>query len=157
MALFDKKKRDRRINQDNAVEIPVYGPHDTLCAQDYRLPFMLATFEQGFEQRCKTWLKNAAPDMYNRGYMDLLIDRLEQEALAMLDNQQVDHQSAVYELSKVWVGDKIKAETKLAETQAEKAVVEREIKQLQRIYHKGTAYEILDENKNEDEEDSDNE
>ena len=157
MALFNKKKRDRRINQDNAVEIPVYGPHDTLCAQDYRLPFMLATFEQGFEQRCKTWLKNATPDMYNRGYMDLLVDQLEKEALVMLDNQQVDHQSVIYELSKVWVGDKIKAEAKLTETQAEKTVVKREIKQLERIYHKGTAYEFLDENKNEDEEDNDNE
>jgi hypothetical protein len=141
MAWFKKKERDRRINQDNEVEIPVYGPHDTLCTQEYRLPYLLSTFEQGFEQRCRTWLKNAKPDMFNRGYMDLLIDELEQEALVMLDIQEADHQRAIYELSKIWKGDQIKGETKLRETVAERKEVEEELKRLERIYHKGTAYE----------------
>lgn len=146
MPLFKKREKDRRINLDNIVEIPVYGPHDTLCAQDYRLPYLLASFEQGFEQRCRTWLKNAAPDRYNRGYMDLVIDQLEEEALVMLELQSVDHESVIHELTKIWGGDKIKAEAKLAETQAESERVDYEIRRLERIYHKGTAYECLEEN-----------
>lgn len=144
MVLFRSKKpdKDRRINQDStSVDIPVYGPHDTLCAQDYKLPYMLSTFEQGFEQHCKTWLQNANPDMYNRGYMDMLITQLEQEAVVMLDIQEVDHQSAIYELAKIWIGDQIKAETKLEEVVREKAVVEQKIRQLENIYHRGTAFE----------------
>ncbi|MGI6095688.1 MAG: hypothetical protein ACOYBL_09680 [Lachnospiraceae bacterium] len=148
MKLFGKKReKDRRINQDNlSVEIPVYGPHDTLCAQDYKLPYMLSTFEQNFEQRCKTWLQNAKPDMYNRGYMDLLIDQLEREAVIMLDIQEVDHQSAIFELAKIWTGDQIKAKTKLENTEAERMAVEKEIRQLEGIYYRGTAYEAWDEN-----------
>ncbi len=144
MALFRSKKpdRDRRINQDNtSVDIPVYGPHDTLCAQDYKLPCLFSNFEQDFEQRCKAWLQNANPDMYNRGYMDMLIDQLEREAVIMLDIQEVDHQGAIYELAKIWTGDQIKAETKLTDIVGEKAAVEQEIRQLESIYHKGTAFE----------------
>lgn len=147
MALFRSKKtdRDRRINQDNSsVDIPVYGPHDTLCAQDYTLPYLLSTFEQSFEQCCKKWLQNAKPDMYNRGYMDMLINRLEHEAVVMLGIQEVDHQSAIYELAKIWTADQIKAETKLAEIVREKTAVEQEIRQLESIYHKGTAFENFD-------------
>lgn len=159
MALFRKKQeKDRRINQDNiSVEIPVYGPHDTLCAQDYKLPYMLSLFEQDFEQRCKTWLQNARPDMYNRGYMDMLIDQLEREAVVMLDIQEVDHQSAIFELAKIWTGDQIKAKTKLADTVAEKTAVEQEIRQLEGIYHKGTAYETCNWNAFESKEDDVNE
>ena len=142
MVLFRRKQeKDRRINQDNIVEIPVYGPHDTLCAQDYKLPYKLSSFEQNFEQRCKTWLQNAGPDMYNRGYMDLLINQLEREAVVMMDIQEADHHSAIYELEKIWIGDQIKAKTKLADTVAEKTTVGQTIRQLEGIYHKGTAYE----------------
>lgn len=142
MSLFRRKERDRRINRDNGVQIPVYGPHDTLCAQDYKLPYLLANFEQNFEQRCKQWLKNADPDMFNRGYMDLLIDQLEREALVMLDNQEVDHQSVIFELAKIWIGDQIRAETKLAGVLEEESNIECEIKRLESIYYKGTAYEF---------------
>lgn len=147
MALFRSKKtdRDRRINQDNiSVDIPVYGPHDMLCAQDYKLPYLLSTFEQDFEQRCKTWLQNANPDMYNRGYMDMLVNQLENEAVVMLDIQEVDHQGAIYELAKIWIGDQIRAETKLADIVREKASVDQEIRQLESIYRKGTAFENFD-------------
>ena len=144
MAFWKKNKEmDRRINRDNSVEVPVYGPHDLLCAQDYRLPHMLAEFEKEFEERCRNWLRNATPDMYNTGYMDILIDELEQEALVNLDIQEVDHQGAIYELGKVWIGDLIKAETKLSETAAEKKAVETELSQLESIYYKGTAYEAF--------------
>lgn len=155
MGIF--KKKDRRINKDNTVTIPVYGPHDTLQPQDYFIPQMLSMFEQCFEQRCKTWLKNARPDQYNRGYMDLIIDELEAEALVMLDVQSVDHESAIYDLVKVWIGDKIKAEAKLKETQEERKAVNCDIKHLEGIYYKGTAYERLEETMVENKEGEENE
>lgn len=140
-----KKDKDRRINKDNnAVTIPVYGPHDTLCAQDYKVPLMLSEFETVFEQRCKAWLRNAKPDMYNAGYMDILIDQFEKEAIVMIENQKIDHLSAIYELCKIWNGDKIKAEVKLEEVVLERQEVEKTLHLLERIYNKGTAYEELE-------------
>lgn len=139
-----KKDKDRRINKDNnTVAIPVYGPHDTLCAQDYKVPPMLSEFETGFEQRCKVWLRNAKPDMYNAGYMDILIEQFEKEAMVMIENQKVDHLNAIYELCKIWNGDKIKVEVKLEEVALERQEVEKTLHLLERIYNKGTAYEEL--------------
>ena len=139
-----KKDKDRRINKDNnVVSIPVYGPHDTLCAQDYKLPPMLSEFESGFEQRCKAWLRNAKPDMYNAGYMDILIDQFEKEATVMLENQKVDHLNAICELCKIWDGDKIKAEVKLEDVVIERQEIEKNLSLLEKIYNKGTAYEEM--------------
>ena len=143
MAIFKKRKQNRNINQDETTEIPVYGPHDTLCAQNYKIPYLLASFEQGFEQRCRAWLKNAKPDQYNRGYMDLLINQLEKEAFQMLDLQEIDHRDVIYELVKIGTGDQIKAKAKLAETLKEKDSVEQDLQRLEHIFYKGTAYEIL--------------
>jgi len=84
MSIFKKREQNRIINQDETTEIPVYGPHDTLCAQNYKIPYLLASFEERFEERCRAWLKNAKPDRYNRGYMDLLIDQLENEAFLQI-------------------------------------------------------------------------
>ena len=139
-----KKEKDRRMNRDsNTVAIPVYGPHDTLCAQDYKIPPLLSEFESGFEERCKAWIRHAKPDMYNYGFMDVLIEQFEKEAIVMIENQKVDHQNAIYELSKIWVGDKIKAEAKLEEVACERQSVEKHIHLLERIYYKDTAYETL--------------
>lgn len=141
MSLFNRKREDRRINRDNEVPIPVYGPHDTFSAADYKLAYLLAEFEHNFEHTCKSWLANAKPDMYNRSYMDLMIDQLMTESLKSLDAQEVDHQSSIYELAKVWSADLIKARFKLDETKAMKAEVNQELVKLERIYHKGTSYE----------------
>lgn len=144
MSILKKREQNRNINQDEGTEIPVYGPHDTLCAQSYRIPYMLGSFEENFEQRCKEWLKSAKPDMYNRGYMDMLIEQLEKEALVMLDLQEIDHRNVIYELVKIGTGDQIKAEAKLAETLKEKKSVEQEVHQLEHIFYKGTSYENID-------------
>lgn len=142
MAISKKRERNRIINQDETREIPVYGPHDSLCAQNYKIPYLLASFEEHFEERCRAYLKSAQPDRYNRGYMDLLIDQLEKEAFQMLDLQEVDHRDVIYELVKIGTGDQMKAKAKLAETLKEKESVEQELQQLERIFYKGTAYEI---------------
>ena len=144
--MFWKKiEKDRRINRDNnVVSIPVYGPHDTLCAQDYKIPIMLSEFEAAFEQRCKAWLRNAKPDMYNAGYMDILIEQFEKEAMVMIENQKVDHINAIHELCKIWTGDKIKAEVKLEEVIQEQHEVEKSLCVLECIYNKETAYELID-------------
>lgn len=144
MSIFKKREQNRIINQDETTEIPVYGPHDTLCAQNYKIPYLLASFEERFEERYRAWLKNAKPDRYNRGYMDLLIDQLENEAFQMLDLQEIDHRDVIYELVKIGTGDQIKAEAKLAATLKEKDSVEQELQRLEHIFYKGTAYESHD-------------
>lgn len=141
MSFIKHFERDRRINKDSGIEIPVYGPHDLLCAQDYKLSPMFVDFEQSFEQYCKTWLKNATPDMFNKAYMDSLITEYEKEGLISLDIQEVDHLSVIYELGKVWVGDRIKAEMKLNEITKEKAAIDYEILRLEKIYYNGTIYD----------------
>ena len=154
MGLFGRKEKDkdRRINQDHSsVNIPVYGPHDTLCPQDYKLSSLISSFEANFEERCKTWLQQANPDMYNRGYMDLLIDQLQAEAISVLDIQEVDHQGAIYELGKIWTGDKVKADKKLEDTLQEEADVARELSHLEKIYHNKTSFEAFDIDLEEDE------
>lgn len=141
MSLFNRKKDDRRINRDNEVPIPVYGPHDIITAADYKLAPFLSDFEKSFENICKSWLVKASPDMYNRSYMDLRIEKLMEEALKSLDTQEVDHRGAIYELTKVTSADIIKAQFKLDETETMKSEVDKELAKLEKIYYKGTAYE----------------
>lgn len=70
--------------EEESVKLPVYGPHDTLVAKDYQVPVSLIYFEKNFENGCKEWLKQAKPDMYNKGYMKMLIDKVRAEALVEL-------------------------------------------------------------------------
>ena len=62
----------------------------------------------------------AKPDMYNKGYMNMLIDKVRKEALAELDEQEVFLKRVIYELGKIWRGDEVKAMGKLAEIKVEK-------------------------------------
>ena len=132
-----KKKKEKEEEQ---VKIPVYGPHDTLVAQDYQTPVSLAYFEQNFESYCKEWLEQAKPDMYNKGYMDMLIDKVRAEALVELDNEEVFHKRVIYELGKIWRGDEVKANGKLVETKAARKELEEELKKIQWIYYQHTAF-----------------
>ena len=61
----------------------------------------------------------------------------------MIENQKVDHLNAIYELGKIWDGDKIKAEVKLEEVVIERQEVEKSLRLLEYIYNKGTAYEEI--------------
>ena len=146
MMKINKREKRHRFNNDTVVDIPVYGPHDMLGPQDYIVPQLIAEFESGFEVKCKQWLKKAKPDMYNRGYMDMLINKLEKEAISQLDVQRVTHESAVYELAKVWEGDRLKAEAKLKEIEIEKRDLDTDIVRLEKIYYKGTAFDTANSN-----------
>lgn len=129
----------RRKNKD--VVIPVLGPHDNLSAQEYKIPSLLENFEAGFEQICRRYLQHTNPDEYNCSYMDLRIDQLEKQALVMLEDQEVSHQSVIVNLGKIWIGDEIRAEIKLAQVLEEKKNIEIEIEKTERVYYHKTAFE----------------
>lgn len=142
MSLFRKKQEDRRINTEyNEVPVPVVGPHDGLTATDYKLAVQLAEFESDFERKCKQWLANAKPDPYNRGYMDLMIDELKNDALKSLNAQEADHQKVICDLNGVWKADLVKARASLEQTRKLREDTDRELDKLERIYFRGTAYE----------------
>lgn len=134
--------------EEESVKLPVYGPHDTLVAKDYQVPVSLIYFERNFENGCKEWLKQAKPDMYNKGYMKMLIDKVRAEALVELDDEEVLHKRVIYELAKSWKGDEVKANGKLAETKAARKEVEEDLKKIERIYYQHTAFapEYLNQN-----------
>ena len=134
-------KKKKAVEQEEPVILPVYGPHDTLVAQDYQTPASLAFLEQNFESCCKECLEKAKPDMYNKGYMNMLIDKVRKEALAELDEQEVFLKRVIYELGKIWRGDEVKAMGKLAEIKVEKKEVEEDLKRIERIYYRHTAFD----------------
>ena len=86
--------------------------------------------------------------MYNKGYMKMLIDKVRAEALVELDDEEVLHKRVIYELAKIWKGDEVKANGKLAETKAARKEVEEELKRIERIYYQHTAFapEYLNQN-----------
>lgn len=134
---FKKKNVEE---QEEHVKLPVYGPHDTLVVQDYQTPASLASLEQNFERCCKEWLEQAKPDMYNKGYMDMLIDKVRKESLVELDDEEVYHKRVICELEKIWRGDEVKAKGKLEETKAARKEVEEELKRVEWIYYRNTAF-----------------
>ena len=74
--IFSKKS----INEPNelntsAVEIPMYAPNMGLAPKDYQLSPKLTELEETFEGKCKAFLKEANPDMFNSSYMDAIIER----------------------------------------------------------------------------------
>ena len=69
MSIFKKREQNRIINQDETTEIPVYGPHATLCAQNYKIPYLLASIEYRFEEKCRDFAEfcgadGGVPDLY---------------------------------------------------------------------------------------------
>lgn len=134
-----KIKKEEELEE--SVNLPVYAPNDTLVPKDYQVPVSLLYFEKDFQNNCKEWLKHAKPDMYNRGYMKMLIDKARAEALVEIDDEEVVlHKRVIYELAKIWKGDEVKANGKLAETKAARKEVEEELKRIERIYYQHTAF-----------------
>ena len=73
--------------------------------------------------------------------MNMLIDKVRKEALAELDEQEVFLKRVIYELGKIWRGDEVKAMGKLAEIKVEKKEVEEDLKRIERIYYRHTAFD----------------
>lgn len=143
MSLFRRKNRRSFGNQgetEETVQLQTYAPYLSLAPREYLLPQTLADFEADFDRRAIRFLQQTTPDPYNGTYFDGLILPVQKEALDALALQRVDHVGAIAELiEKLWTGQRIKCDTKLAACQAELNEVEQELRHLTRIYHAGTA------------------
>lgn len=138
---FNRGNKDRRINDDRSIQLPVYGPHDDLLPKMYCVSTYLADFEAGFEHTCKNFLRSTDLDMFNLGYIDAMIDERIDEALKSLDIQEVHHNDVIDDLTRVRMADIGKGRAKLAELEKETVEVDAELRKLEYIYNKGTSME----------------
>ena len=137
------KYQNRNMHNDDIVDVPVYGPYDNILPVPYEVSGFFATFENTFEIKCREFLKKTYLDKYNKGYMDSLIDEMVEEAIELLDVQEVGHKNAINHLTRSRVGTIRAAEDRLDRIPKEKGRVEAEITKLENIYYKGTAYETV--------------
>lgn len=140
------RKKDRSFGKQGAteenVQLQTYAPNLGLTPQEYLVPLLLSDFEADFDRQAAAFLEKTNPDPNNGSYYDGLILAVRQEALDALALQRADHVGAIVGLiEKLWVGDRIKCDAKLAAHQAELEEVDRELARLTRIYHAGTALE----------------
>ena len=141
-----RKKKDRSFGKQGAteenVQLQTYAPNLGLTPQEYLVPLTLAEFEADFDRRAAVFLEKTNPDANNGSYYDALILAVRQEALDALALQRADHVGAIMALiEKIWSGDRIKCDAKLAAHRAELDEVNRDLARLTRIYHAGTALE----------------
>lgn len=139
------KQRAQKVEKPNIsheVEIRNYAPNVSLTPQDYMLSARLSELELNFRSIVQSFFKNTNIDEFNASFIDGVILSAEQEALADLCQQKADHEGKINHLiEKLWRGDKIKAEAKLAQNRSELQECERELERLKRIYYYGTSME----------------
>lgn len=146
-----KKRKSIRNGKSSSgveefVKVPIYAPNLGLRPEQYQKISELTEFEESFDKRCAEFLKTANPDQCNGTYMDAEIDHICDKAIASLSYQYVNHLNLINTLLKrVWRGDRIKGEAKLAWTLNERHEVERELIKLQAIYWKDTSLEEVKE------------
>ena len=138
----NKKVENKRIHDDDIVDIPVYGPHDSILPVPYEASSFFAGFEAGFEGLCRDFLSKTSLDKYSKGYMDSLIDQMVEEALDLLSVQEIGHRSVIDQLTRTRTSDINDAGIRLGQIPAEKEEIETEIKRLEEIYNNGTSLEI---------------
>lgn len=137
-----KTQRTRKRPTPHEVEVQSYAPNISLTPRDYELSTHLLDLEMNFRSIVQTFFKNTNVDEFNASYIDGVISSTEREALADLCHQKADHVGKINHLiEKIWRGDKIKAESKLAQNKWELQECERALKQLERIYYHGTSME----------------
>lgn len=139
------KQRTQKIEEPHEaheVEIQNYAPNISLTPQDYVLSSHLLELESNFHSIVQAFFKNTNIDEFNASFIDGVIASTEREALADLSRQRADHAGKINHLiEKLWRGDKIKAEAKLAQNRSELQECERELMRLERIYYQGTSME----------------
>ena len=79
--------------------------------------------------------------------MDSMIDEMVEEAIELLDVQEVGHRNTINHLTRSRVGAIRAAEDKLERIPKERDEAEAKLAKLESIYYKGTAYEIIDDTK----------
>lgn len=138
----NKKEENRRIHDDDIVDIPVYGPHDSILPVPYEASSFFARFEASFEGLCRDFLNKTELDKYSKGYMDSLIDQMVEETLDLLAVQEIGHRSVIDQLMRTRSSDINDAEIRLGQIAPEKEAVRTEIRKLEEIYYSGTSLEV---------------
>lgn len=140
---FFKKtnEQNRSIHSEDVVDIPVYGPHDNILPVPYEASDFFAGFETGFESMCRDFLNKTTLDKYNKGYMDSLIDQMVEEALGLLDVQEIGHRNVINQLARTRSSDINDADIRLSQIPKERESVDSDVKLLEEIYHRGTVLE----------------
>ncbi len=137
-----KTQMTGKQQETHEVEVQSYAPNISLTPRDYELSAHLLDLEMNFHSIVQVFFKNTNIDEFNATYIDGVISSAEREALADLGQQKADHIGKINHLiEKIWRGDKIKAESKLAQNKRELQECERTLKQLERIYYHGTSME----------------
>lgn len=137
-----KTQMTGKQQETHEVEVQSYAPNISLTPRDYELSAHLLDLEMNFHSIVQAFFKNTNIDEFNATYIDGVISSAEREALADLGQQKADHIGKINHLiEKIWRGDKIKAESKLAQNKRELQECERTLKQLERIYYHGTSME----------------
>lgn len=132
--------RTLRPGGNPGVEVWSYAPHGELTPRHYELSPHLTRLEREFHAIARKFLQHTRADEFNASYLDGVIAAAEQEALADLARQRVDHVGAVTHLvEKLWRGDRIKAETRLAQNRTELEECQQELKRLERVFYRGTS------------------
>lgn len=139
------KQRVEKVEKPNVsheVEIQNYAPNVSLTPQDYKLSAHLSELELNFQSIVQSFFGSTHIDEFNASFIDGVISSAEREALADLCRQKADHEGKINHLiDKLWRGDKIKAEAKLAQNRSELQECEKELERLERIYYHGTSME----------------
>lgn len=142
MSRWFQKRAARKQRTDLEVRVQSYAPNATLIPQEYGVSEHLAKLEDNFQATVMTFFKNTNVDQFNESYIDGLIKTAEREAIADLGMQRIDHVIKIkHVLQKVWKGDRMKTEEKLAQAQRELNKCEEELHRLEHIYCKGTSME----------------
>lgn len=133
-------RRAQRPGSDPGVEIRSYAPHGDLTPRTYELPPHLTRLEENFRAIVRKFLQNTRADEFNASYLDGVIAAAEQEALADLARQRANHRGAAIQLvERLWQGDRIKAEARLAQNREELEECRLELERLERVFYRGTS------------------
>ena len=137
-----KTQKDDGPRMEHEVEIQNYAPNISLTPQDYVLSSHMLALESNFHSIVQAFFKNTNIDEFNASFIDGVIASTEREALADLSRQRADHAGKINHLiEKLWRGDKIKADAKLAQNISELQECESELMRLERIFNRGTSME----------------
>lgn len=150
MSIFNKKhEKDNYcqdvMKEDDKVNIEPYAPHQSLSAVPYLEPQSMVNLKLNFETRVTEFLNKTSPDQYNATFVDRIVDRARAQAIRELDTQRTEHSRTIERsIASLWKGDLHLYEKLLSDYDEEYQKRLKELKQLRKIYHKGTSYEEFD-------------
>ena len=76
--------------------------------------------------------------------MDLLVDHMVEEAVGLLDVQEIGHRNAINQLARTRSSDINDARIRLEQIQTERESLNIIIEKLEEIYNKGTTFEDVE-------------